>query len=452
MAKKPPGKSSDREAPRRKRPPATIDLSAAEVHVQPKAEAAPIEPSPEPTGATAPDRAPHEELPAVIEPVPQARFYEKPIEGEAVEPPEFHTAAGEPAYTQGPPRAEPPPPPPSRFPWAVASAAASGGALVLFLALFFAGALQTQNQVRPEQAADNSELNARLAKLEAALARQPAPAVPATDTALASRIGALEVAVKSIGDNTSNAAGRSGEAADTAKEARERSEANAKALAELKIAVDQLHGNTVAKSDLEKVQDRVSAVESSTRTVEQKIETPGSTAADRDVRIAVLASSLKATVERGSPFSTELNAIKPLVDDRKSIAALEPFASSGVPSQVATLAECASLMPALNVAAAPSTSSGGILDRLQAGANRLVRVRPVNEAPGTDPVSILDRAEAKSLRGDIAGVVSELSSLPPNMRAPADDWIAKANARAAALAAVQQISANALNALAKPAH
>jgi hypothetical protein len=115
------------------------------------------------------------------------------------------------------------------------------------------------------------------------------------------------------------------------------------------------------------------------------------------------------------------------------------------------IAEFAALMPALSDAAAPSSHTGGILDRLQAGASRLVRVRPVNEAPGTDPASIIDRAEAKSLRGDIPGIVTELSSLPPNVRAPADTWIAKANARAAALAAVQQISADALNALAKPA-
>jgi hypothetical protein len=450
MAKKPPGKSSEKDLSRRKRPSTTIDLSATEVHVEPKEDASSDNPPAESAEAAAADGAPHEELPAVIEPVPQARFYEQPIEGETVEPREFRATADEPAYTRESLRAEPSPPP-RWFPWAVASAAACGGALVLFLALFLAGVLQLPNQVQPRQDSDSGEQNARLAKLEAALANRPPPVTPAADSALASRVGALEVAIKSIGDNTSNAAGRSGEAADTAREARERSEANAKRLAELSAAIDRLGSNTVAKSDLEKVQDRVSAVESSTRTVEQKLETPGSTAADRDVRIAVLASSLKATVERGSPFATELNAIKPLLKDQKAAAALEPFAAKGLPPASAMIAEFAALMPALNDAAAPSSHTGGILDRLQAGASRLVRVRPVNEAPGTDPASIIDRAEAKSLRGDIPGIVKELSSLPPNVRAPADAWIAKANARAAALAAVQQISADALNALAKPA-
>ena len=80
-----------------------------------------------------------------------------------------------------------------------------------------------------------------------------------------------------------------------------------------------------------------------------------------------------------------------------------------------------------------------------------MKVRPLDEAPGTDPVSVLDRAEAKSMRGDIAGTVKELSGLPANVRASADGWIARAQARSAALVAVQQISADALYALAKPA-
>jgi hypothetical protein len=111
-----------------------------------------------------------------------------------------------------------------------------------------------------------------------------------------------------------------------------------------------------------------------------------------------------------------------------------------------------SLQPVLEASAQPAANSGSILDRLQASASRLVRVRPVSETPGADPASMLDRAEAKSLRGDIAGMVSELSNLPANVRAPADGWIARAKARNAALAAAQQISADALNALAKPAH
>ena len=473
--------------PKGKRPPATIDLAATEVHDITPAETSATESNASRTA----DQPPSEQhLPDVIEPVAQAAFYEKPEEvAQTVIPPEDSEAP-----PKEPPKFDPPPfrkddatragaPPQvaaAGFPWAVAVAGACGGALALFLALFFSGMMsvpganvplrdaQTNDRAAAElstrlakiesllpartetQAAEAKAINdigARIGKLETALA-----APPAADAALTSRLGALEVAVKSIGDNASGMTSRSSETADAAREARERSEATAKTLADVKAAVDALRGNAIAKTDLDKVTDRVSAVESSTRTVEQKIETPGSTAADRDVRIAVLASSLKATVERGALYATELAAIKPLVGDPKLVSSLEVFASSGVPSAATLSSELVALMPALNAGAMPSTSSGGILDRLQAGASRLVKVRPLDEAPGTDPASVLDRAEAKSIRGDIAGTVKELSVLPANVRAPADGWIAKAQARSAALAAVEKISADALNALAKPAH
>jgi hypothetical protein len=474
---------ANKSPPKGKRPPATIDLAATEVHVEDVKSAEP----------EAQEQAPSEQhLPEVIEPVPQAVFYEKPDEaaeqtiippegGEAPpkQPPNFNASFD----AAGAPRPEYQVPPSPAFPWAIAVAAACGGALVLFLALFFSGMmsvpganapvrevqvndrvndkatselafrlakieslLPARNETQASEAKALNDIGARIGKIETALAAPPAP-----DAALTSRLGALEVAVKSLGDNASGVTSRSSETADTAREARERSEATAKTLAEVKAAVDALRGNAIAKTDLDKVTDRVSAVESSTRTVEQKIETPGSTAADRDVRIAVLASSLKATVERGAPYATELAAIKPLVGDPKLIPGLEAFAASGVPSAAVLSSELVSLMPALNAAAAPSTNGGSILDRLQAGASRLVKVRPLDEAPGTDPASVLDRAEAKSMRGDIVGTIKELSGLPANVRAPADGWIARAQARSTALAAVQQISADALNALAKPA-
>ena len=486
MAKKPPrgpsDKSSDRpqgaDAARRRRPPATIDLAATEVHVEDVKPAGPAVSESEAAAS-------HDHVPAIVEPIGQAAYYEKPKApgAQTVMPPE----GGE-APPKQPPHFDPPPfreadaprpefqaQPQPTFPWAIAVAAASGGALALFLTLFFTGMIPVRDNVQASdknaaelasrlakleiqiparadtQAAESRTLNdigTRIGKIESALATPPAPAV---DPALTSRLAAIEVAVKSLGDNASGITSRSSETADNAREARERSEATAKTLAEVKAAVDALRGNAIAKTDLDKVTDRVTAVESSTRTVEQKIETPGSTAADRDVRIAVLASSLKATVDRGGPYATELTAIRPLIRDPKLVPALEAFATTGVPSAAALSSELVALMPALNVAATPSASSGGILDRLQAGASRLVKVRPLDEAPGTDPVSVLDRAEAKSMRGDIAGTVKELSGLPANVRASADGWIARAQARSAALVAVQQISADALYALAKPA-
>ena len=54
---------------------------------------------------------------------------------------------------------------------------------------------------------------------------------------------------------------------------------------------------------------------------------------------------------------------------------------------------------------------GGFLDRLQANAEKLVRIRPIDEAPGDDPAAVVSRAQAKAARADFTGAVTELNAL-----------------------------------------
>ena len=65
--------------------------------------------------------------------------------------------------------------------------------------------------------------------------------------------------------------------------------------------------------------------------------------------------------------------------DPKGLAALEPFAKSGVPSAAALARELTALMPALAKAVGTAPRESGILDRLKANAERIVRVRPIDE-------------------------------------------------------------------------
>ena len=73
-----------------------------------------------------------------------------------------------------------------------------------------------------------------------------------------------------------------------------------------------------------------------------------------------------------------------------------------------------------------------------------MRVRPVGEVPGDDPVTVIARIEAKAARSDIEGALEELAKLPPAIRAPAETWIRKAQARTAAIAASRQFARDAL--------
>src|SRR5665647_701560 len=85
--------------------------------------------------------------------------------------------------------------------------------------------------------------------------------------------------------------------------------------------------------------------------------------------------------------------------------------------------------------------AGGFLERLQANAGKLVRIRPVDAPPGDDPAAVLACVEIAAAHADIAAALSDLGKLSIATRAPAQDWINKADARQAALAAARQFAA-----------
>ena len=163
----------------------------------------------------------------------------------------------------------------------------------------------------------------------------------------------------------------------------------------------------------------------------------------------MVAAALKGAVERGDPFAAELAAANALAPDAKALAPLDAFAAAGVPAAAALARELAALSPALTQAAGAPAREGGFLDKLQASAEKLVRVRPAEEIAGADPAAVVSRAEAKAARADLAGALAELGELPAAARAPAEPWIKKAQARAAALEASRRLAADALAALGK---
>ena len=98
-------------------------------------------------------------------------------------------------------------------------------------------------------------------------------------------------------------------------------------------------------------------------------------------------------------------------------------------------------------AAGTAPRDGGFLDRLQANAEKLVRVRPIEDAPGDDPAAILARIEVRAAQADIDGALAELAKLPAAARAPAQAWIAKAQARGKAVEASRRLAADSVAAL-----
>ncbi len=290
----------------------------------------------------------------------------------------------------------------------------------------------------------------RVAKLEAAVAAAAnTGAAPsdgskpaASDAAVAEQLAAL----KTLPDEVAGLAKRMDETATALQQARESAAAAMKA-AEAKPSEPP----GVGKPEFEALSERVAGLQRSMASLQQAVQRQSTETSreDRGVRLAVVAAGLRGAVERGAPFAGELEAAKALMADPQAVALLAPFAATGVPSAAVLGQEVAALAPSL-VKRAPSASEAdqSYWQRLQAEAEKLVRVRPINSAPGTNLSATASRIEALGKQGNIAGALAELQKLPEAARAPAEPWIKKAQAREAATAAARRIEATAIAALA----
>ena len=276
-----------------------------------------------------------------------------------------------------------------------------------------------------------ADLSARLAKLEGATPTQPQP-----DPALASRIGAVEAATKSLNDRIADASS-----------AAQKAQAQAAAAADAAKSTTQ---NAVARSDLDTLGARVTALDSAVKKLADDVTHQQRSADDRAARLTIAAEALRPAVERGTPFAAELAAVKSFGVDESATAALEPFAAAGVPSAAKLAHELADLVPALQQAAEPPSGNSGFIGRLEANARHLVQITPVDAPAGDDPTSVVTRIEVDAARADLAAALADIAKLPDAAKPAAAAWAQRAQARNAAIAASQKLAADALAALAKP--
>jgi hypothetical protein len=269
-------------------------------------------------------------------------------------------------------------------------------------------------------------LVARIAGVESKTSKPPAVTA---DPAQAARIEALE---KSIGSLRSELAA-----------ARAQSE---KLAAEAKTS----GGEPSSALDLTGINERIAQIERATRAQSAEIAQESAKPADDvPLRRIVAAALLDVLVRIGDPYPAALAAARALTDHPEPLAPLDRFATSGVPSAATLSRELLTLVPKLSPPApADSTTGSGIVDRLQAGAAKLVRIERT-DAVGNDRGAIVARVTAAALRNEMVEARRELKTLAPADRTVAQAWIEKSEARDAALAASRQFAAEAMAALAK---
>jgi hypothetical protein len=284
---------------------------------------------------------------------------------------------------------------------------------------------------RPVSARNDSraidELSTRLSRVENTAF---APQSPLSDPALANRLASAENATKAFADDIGGLNRRTDDLSAAVRDLRNRIDATPPA----------------DKAEVEALSNRIAVLEKSAGNMESELGKRATLASDRAVRLALTTSALRAAVERGEGFLAELVAAKQLAPDN-ALAALEPFAAFGVPSNTTLGLELTALVPALRDAAATPPADASFYERLKANASRLARIRPAGESTSDDPGAVINRIEGKASRSDIAGALDELTKLSDPVRAPAQTWIKKAQGRVKAIATSRELAADAIRAL-----
>jgi hypothetical protein len=203
--------------------------------------------------------------------------------------------------------------------------------------------------------------------------------------------------------------------------------------------------------DLSAINERIAGLERATRGQGAEIVQESAKATDDvPLRRVVAAALLDVMVRSGEAYTAALAAAKSLAENADGLKPLEGYAATGVPGAATLSRELLSLVPKLSPPAPEnSTTSTGIVDRLQAVAAKLIRIERT-DGVGNDRGAVVARVTAAALRNDVAEARRELKTLAPADRAAAQSWIENADARDAALAASRQFATDAMAALARP--
>jgi hypothetical protein len=340
--------------------------------------------------------------------------------------------AGEEVQPEGTqPEPTSPEPSPAISPWVIAAVSGAVAASLVICVGWLLGwpTVLPATSPPPFNAAVVDDLGARVAGLEAKISK---PVAPTPDPAVAGRIEALEKSIASLRGDLSGL--------------RAQSEKLTAAVNDVKSTPRE----SAAAVDLSAINERIAQLERATRAQASEIAQESAKPADDvPLRRVVAASVLDVSVRQGEPYAAALAAAKSLAENADALKPLDDFAATGVPSAASLSRELLTLVPKLSPAQESATSGSGIVDRLQAGAAKLVRIERT-DGVGNDRGAVVARVTAAALRNDFAEARRELKTLPPADRAAAQGWLDKADARDAALAASRQFASEVMAALAKP--
>jgi hypothetical protein len=392
------------ESGRAKRTPPTIDLEATEVSTQPQGVAG--------------------------EPEAQSSAEQPKSEQAGVEDAKVETTKAEPERGEAQVQAASA----AISPWVIAPFSGAVAAAVVIAVGWLLGwpAVEAPPPATPQvTSAAVDALSGRVAAVEARAGK------PAVDPAMVARLDALEKSVGTLRGDIANLRAQSDKTASALNDAR------------------STPRDAAASPGLAALDDRISRLERASTTARAELAQQGEKIADAKVmddkplRHVVAATLLDVAVRHNDPYAAQLTAARSLAAKPEMLKPLDTFAAAGIPTPVALSRELLNIVPKLSPPPEAPAAGAGIVERLQAGASKLVRIERT-DGVGNDRGAVVARVTAAALRNDFVEARRELKTLPDADRAPAQAWLDKADARDAALAASRKFADDAMAGLAKP--
>jgi hypothetical protein len=279
-------------------------------------------------------------------------------------------------------------------------------------------------EAAPKEAVDLSALDARIKALETKKA-EPAPDL----SELTGRVARLEESLKALGETAS----AGGSVADAAALGARLSDLEQRLQAQIdaKLAERDASGHQAIdemKSAIADLNAKVGALSVAERGADQDAASAKSAA-------SVLAlANLRAAIDSGRPYATELASLRSLAPGIGNFGALPAFAEQGIPTlaELTTSFKTASDEAAGAVPAAASEDESFFSSVLQS-AKSMVKVRRIDgDATGDGPDAVLTRAGAKLKQGDLIEAIQAVDGLQGTPRQALASWIDAARARASA--------------------
>lgn len=302
--------------------------------------------------------------------------------------------------------------------------------------------------------ADTAALEAQLtaqtgeiAALKAQLAELSARPVPASDAGLEGRMAALEAKagepvpapdLAPLSDRIAQVESRltgieslpaDGSAASPAAIA-----AQAQALAALQAEVQALKAGGGMSAELaalsQETEKKLAEAVASAEVIKAEA---AALIAGAEARTAL--GQVLAAMDSGAPYATLLPALGDVPE------ALTAQAASGVPTLPALREEFPAAARAALEAALQADMGATWSERIGSFLKTQTGARSLTPREGGDPDAILSRAEAALQAGDLAAALAEVQALPEAGKTAIQPWVARAEARQAALAAMAEVSA-----------